>query len=309
MNQCHIPKLIRMLFFVFCSVSLWAQDYQIPIWPDKVPNQLEGLPPENLEQGEILRVSKVSNPDIKVYLPSGRHATGQAVLICPGGGYAVLAYNWEGTDIARWLTAKGIAGIVLKYRLPSPEFQPMPRLAPVQDAKQAIRLIRQNAKDWNIDPNQVGVMGFSAGGHLASTLGTHYNDTESDVDGQVADISARPDFMVLMYPVISMGEDIAHMGSRSNLLGENPTTELIQAYSNELRVTPQTPPTFLVHSSDDQGVPVSNSLRFYQALLDHGVPAEMHLYPYGGHGYSLAIDDGYLKNWPNLLAEWLNSLR
>lgn len=307
----HLKQILgfSLLFFFFCSVSVWAQDYQMPLWPGEVPNQLTGLPQEKSENNEILRISQITNPDIQVYLPSARHATGQAVLICPGGGYGVLAYNWEGTDVARWLTTKGIAGIVLKYRLPSPEFQPTPRLAPLQDARQAIRLIRQNAEDWKIDPNQVGVMGFSAGGHLASTLGTHFDDPESDVEGQLTEISARPDFMVLMYPVISMKEDIANMGSRRNLIGENPSTELIQAYSNELRVTPQTPPTFLVHSANDQAVPVSNSLRFYQALLDHNVPAEMHLYPFGGHGYSLAIDDGYLKNWPNVLADWLSSLQ
>lgn len=293
---------------LFCGVPLAAQDYQLPLWPADVPNQLESDQQEDQEQREILWITNVQNPSVSVYLPAKRHASGQAVLVCPGGGYSGLAYNWEGTDIARWLTSKGIAGIVLKYRLPSPDSQPTPRMAPLQDAKQAIRLVRNHADEWNIDPEKVGVMGFSAGGHLASTLGTHYNDAESNVANELAATNARPDFMILIYPVISMMGDITHKGSRQNLLGENPSTEMIQAYSNELQVDEQTPPTFLVHSADDQGVSVANSLRFYQALLLNKVPVEMHLYPHGGHGYALAIDDGHLKLWPELLAQWLNSL-
>jgi len=299
---------MKTLLMIMCALPVMAQDYQLPLWPSGVPNQLENDLTENQEQREILWVTNVKDPDIKVYLPSERHASGQAVLICPGGGYAGLAYNWEGTDIARWLSSRGIAGIVLKYRLPSPQSQPTPQLAPLQDAKQAIRLIRQHAEKWNIDPGKVGVMGFSAGGHLASTLGTHYDDAASNVANELVSTNARPDFMVLIYPVISMMDDITHKGSRNNLLGANPSTEMIQAYSNELRVNQRTPPTFLVHSADDNGVPVANSLRFYQALLTNKVPVEMHLYPHGGHGYSLALDDGHLKEWPELLAQWLGSL-
>ena len=286
-----------------------AQDIQMPLWTSEVPNRLESNQKEQQELRDILWVTHVQTPDISVFLPSKRHATGQAVLICPGGGYSGLAYNWEGTDIARWLNSKGIAGIVLKYRLPSAESQPIPRLAPLQDAKQAIRVVRQHAEKWNIDPGQVGVMGFSAGGHLASTLGTHYNDAESNVANEQAVTSARPDFMILVYPVISMMDDITHQGSRNNLIGDDPSAELIQAYSNELRVNKQTPPTFLIHSADDQAVPVSNSLRFYQALMQNNVPAEMHLYPHGGHGYSLSVDDGHLIQWTEILCLWLGSLQ
>ena len=299
---------MRILLLLLCCTPLVAQDFQLPLWSSEVPNQLKSAPSEQQEQREIIWVTHVQIPNISVFLPAKRHATGQAVLICPGGGYSGLAYNWEGTDIARWLNSKGIAGIVLKYRLPSAQSQPIPRLAPLQDAKQAIRLVREHAEEWNIDVDKVGVMGFSAGGHLASTLGTHYQDAESNVANQQAGTSARPDFLILIYPVISMMDDIANKGSRNNLIGANPTTDLIQTYSNELRVTKSTPPTFLIHSMDDQAVPVANSLRFYQALIKHDVPVEMHLFPHGGHGYSLALDHGHLSQWPELLNQWLSSV-
>ncbi len=299
---------MKFLILFIITLPVWSQEIQLPLWPEGVPNQLKNTEQEVREQQDILRISKVQTPDITVYLSAKKHATGQAVVICPGGGYGILAYDWEGTDIAKWLNSKGIAGIVLKYRLPSPEFQKTPRLAPLQDAKQAMRLVRKNASLWNIDPSQIGVMGFSAGGHLASTLGTHFDAPEGDVENELSEISARPDFMVLVYPVISMADEITHMGSRKNLLGEAPSQEIQDYYSNELQVTKHTPPTFLVHSSDDHAVPVENSIRFYQALLKNQVEGcEMHLYPHGGHGYSLALDDGHLRFWPELLAHWLNS--
>ena len=293
---------------LFVNATLQAQEIKIPLW-EQVPNQLKTNFNEEVENRNILWITQVQQPNISVYLPSKQHATGQALLICPGGGYGGLAYDWEGTDIAKWLNSKGIAGIVLKYRLPSPDFQPSPRLAPAQDVKQAIRLIRKNANSWNIDADQVGVMGFSAGGHLASTLGTRWNDPETNVANELVTVNARPDFMVLIYPVISMLDDITHKGSRENLLGTNPGQDIILQYSNEKQVSAQTPPTFLVHSSDDLAVPVANSIRFYQALVSKNVPSEMHVYPEGGHGYSLALDDGRLKNWPDLLVRWLESLK
>lgn len=300
---------MRFLILLLTTLPAWSQEIQLPLWPDGVPNQLKTSEQEIQEQGDILWITNVQTPGITVYLPAKRHASGLAVVICPGGGYGGLAYDWEGTDIAKWLNSKGIAGIVLKYRLPSITSQKSPRLAPLQDAKQAIRLVRKNAASWNLDPNKIGVMGFSAGGHLAATLGTHFDEPEADVENEMTEISARPDFMVLVYPVISMTDEITHMGSRNNLLGEAASQELQDYYSNELQVTEQTPATFLVHSSDDNAVPVENSLRFYQALLSNQVlECEMHLYPHGGHGYSLALDDGHLRYWPELLAQWLDSL-
>ncbi len=293
---------VKTVFCLFCCIPLIAQEYQLPLWPEGVPNQLKSDQKEQLSDTDIIRISNVQEPQIDVYLPVKRNANGQAILICPGGGYAGLAYNWEGTDIAKWLNSIGIAGIVLKYRLPSPVSQPEPSKAPLQDAKQAMRLIRQNADSWNIDASKVGVMGFSAGGHLASTLGTHIDPVKKD------DISTRPDFMILVYPVISMLEDITHKGSRNNLIGEEPSSEMIAYYSNEQRVTDRTPPTFLIHSMDDKAVPVENSIRFYESLNKLQIPSEMHLYPHGGHGYSLALDKGHLKEWTTLLDKWLSSL-
>ena len=274
-----------------------AQDYLLPLWDTEVPNHIMGKAEEKQERGEILWVTQVQNPTVEVYLPAPRQATGQAVLICPGGGYMGLAYDWEGGDIAKYLNAHGIAGIVLKYRLPSSTWNNTPHEAPLQDAQQAMRLIRKNANDWNIKEGQIGAMGFSAGGHLASTLGTHFLD----------DIT-RPDFMVLIYPVISMLDGVTHDGSREALIGKNPSEELSRRYSNEMSVTDQTPKTFMVHSTDDEAVPVSNTWRFQQAMLQAGVSCETHVYPYGGHGYSLAIGQGRLSEWPEHLISWLKEL-
>jgi len=303
-----MKNIFRLFVLLFPVLPGWSQELEIPLWTSGVVNHIETTEKEVHETDRILWITKVQTPSISIYLPAKPHATGQAVLICPGGGYGGLAFDWEGTDIAKWLNSKGIAGIVLKYRLPSSSWQQTPRLAPLQDAKQAIRLTRKNASSWNIDPGKIGVMGFSAGGHLASTLGTHYDDTEADVDNEFASISARPDFMILVYPVISMADEVTHKGSRSNLLGQSVTEEMKNKYSNELQVNGATPPTFLVHSADDKSVPVDNSILFYQALQKYQVPSEMHLYPHGGHGYSLALDDGHLKNWPETLAQWLLSL-
>ncbi|GJM30573.1 MAG: beta-xylanase [Cyclobacteriaceae bacterium] len=298
---------MKTLLSLLISIPLVAQDYELSLWPEGVPNNLTTDLHEQQEQREILWITQVQNPEIAVFLPAKQHATSQAVLICPGGGYGGLAYDWEGTDIAKWLNSNGIAGIVLKYRLPSLVSQTEPSLVPLQDAKQAMRLIRQNAIKWNIDSQKVGVMGFSAGGHLASTLGTNTGQDDGNSSNEDLVIT-KPNFLILIYPVISMFDDITHVGSRTNLLGENPSTAMIQRFSNELKVNKLTPPTFLVHSMDDKAVPVANSLRFYQALQKHQIPAEMHLYPHGGHGYSLALDDGHLRLWPLLLSNWLKSL-
>lgn len=282
----------------------------IRLWAGSPPNhRASELLETSTQDARITRLAKVQNPSIDVHLPAGGNATGQAVIICPGGGYGILAYDWEGTDIARWLNSKGIAGIVLKYRLPEDESNAIPHLSPLLDAKRAMRLVRHYAADWNIDPAQVGIMGFSAGGHLASTLGTHYDTGITDADDPIDRISSRPDFMILMYPVISFDPAIGHSGSRRNLLGEQDSPELVARYSGERNVTSDTPPTFLVHSFDDKSVPVQNSLRFYEALLNQNVPTEMHLYPHGGHGYGLAVNRGHLESWTDRCIAWLRSLQ
>ncbi len=281
----------------------------IPLWSKKIPNHQETDEVETQKKGNILWIENVQKPTLEIYLPAKKNATGKAMVICPGGGYQGLAYDWEGTDIAKYLNSKGIAAFVLKYRLPKSNAIILGRKAPLQDAQRAIRLVRHNSEKWNISKNQIGIMGFSAGGHLASTLGTHYNDGEDSLTSTIDSLSARPNFMVLIYPVITMRSSYVHQGSRNNLLGKNPTQELIDFYSNELHVNKNTPPTFIVHSTDDKAVSVMNSILFYQALEKEGIYSEMHIYPEGGHGFALAIGQGHLQTWIDRLSEWIESLK
>jgi acetyl esterase/lipase len=228
------------------------------------------------------------------------------VIICPGGGYAILAFDHEGTRVAEMFNRWGVTAFVLKYRLPDDSINIDKSLAPLQDAQQAVRLVRNNSKEFGVDKNKIGIMGFSAGGHLASTVATHFN---FNADASNTDtISVRPDFAILIYPVISFDSTIFHRGSKNNLVGANASEEKVKFFSNELQVTAATPPTFLVHASDDGGVPVENSVRFYQACVKNKVPVEMHLYPHGGHGfgmYNRTTDD----NWLERLRNWLNSIK
>lgn len=289
---------------------LSAQEINMTLWPKgQLPHTKASNEKERRDTGETIKISLVQEPDITVYLPAKRSATGQAVIICPGGGYSSLSYNWEGSDPARWLSSKGIAAIVLKYRLPNSKSIDVPHLAPLADAKRAIRLVRSHAAKWNIRKDQVGIMGFSAGGHLASTLGTHFDAGDSTASDSVERQSSRPDFMVLVYPVITMSKPIMHAGSRNNLIGEKADSALSVLYSNELQVTKNTPPTFLVHATDDKGVPVENSLLFYQGLKDNGVPAELHVFPKGGHGFGLGVGRGTAESWTELCLEWLKGLK
>lgn len=297
-----------LLLFLSFAVQAQFDPITLPLY-EKVPNAKASDEEETVRTDDIALVGKVQEPSIQVFLPSKRNATGQAVVICPGGGYSVLAYDWEGTDIAKWLNSHGIAAIVLKYRLPSSASQVDPHEAPLMDAQRAMRLTRQHAEKWNIDPAQIGVMGFSAGGHLASTLGTHYDQGNANSQDPVEKFGSRPDFMILGYPVISLKEHVAHIGSRNNLLGKSPSDGLVDRFSNELQVTEDTPPTFIFHSQDDKGVPVQHSLLFYEALLQANVPVEMHLYPKGGHGYSLGINaEGTFTQWPATCIQWLSKL-
>jgi acetyl esterase/lipase len=303
-------KWLCFLLPGFFFSTLRAQDLTLALYPaGKVPNYQKTGETEKWDTTNIVRVSLVQTPAMDVYLPAGSNATGKAVVICPGGGYGILAYNWEGSDPARFLSAKGITAIVLKYRLPNSKSNITPHLTPLLDAKRAIRTVRAHAKKWKINPAQVGIMGFSAGGHLASTLATHFDAGDASSTDSIERQSSRPDFAVLVYPVISMSKPIMHAGSRNNLIGAAASDELAQLYSNELKVTKETPPTFLIHATDDKGVPVENSLLFFQALKDKGVPAEMHIYPTGGHGFGLGIGKGYLETWTDRLVDWLRGLK
>lgn len=301
-----MKKAITLIFFVV-NVCLSAQEVRISLWDKDVPNQKKSRDKEKIDSTNIVRISNVQYPMIDVYLPSKSNANGQAMLIFPGGGYGILAYDWEGSDIAKVLNAKGIAGIVVKYRLPNSKSIKTKHLAPLQDAQRAMRLVRANAAKWNIKNDQIGVIGFSAGGHLASTIGTHYNDEVYQKRDSTDDLSARPDFMALIYPVITFtNQEVVHKGSRNNLLGDlKDDTKLNAYFSNELHVTKETPPVFLLHAQDDLGVPVENSLLFYKALQKVNVLAEMHLYPKGGHGFSLAAKNKHLSTWATRLTDWI----
>ena len=287
------------------SMQHMAQEYRIPLYTGPIPNSKPGNENERIEKQEITVISNVQVPDIAVYLPTKKLATGQAVVICPGGGYWILAWDLEGTDIARYLNSIGVAAIVLKYRLPTYGNTVVPHQAPLMDARRAMRLVRLNAPKWNIDPAKIGIMGFSAGGHLASTLGTHFDYGDPAAADSVEQMSCRPDFMVLMYPVITFTEPSMHTGSREALLGKDPDPELVKYYSNELQVGEDTPPAFLVHADDDKGVPVENSLLLYKALRAKSIPTEMHILSEGEHGFGLGTNNEHVAGWTDNLQRWL----
>nr|WP_297784020.1 alpha/beta hydrolase [uncultured Allomuricauda sp.] len=299
------------LLIALISLGMSAQHTIMPLWPNTIPNQKVTSEEEVVEYTEdgIIWITNVQKPTLEVYLPAKKNSTGQAVVIFPGGGYYGLAYDWEGTDIAKALTAKGIAGIVVKYRLPwSKSITKDKNVVPLQDAQRAIRLVKANAEEWHIAEDKVGIMGFSAGGHLASSLGTHYDDKVYERQDSADDISARPNFMALIYPVITLGVPSTHTGSRVSLVGENPTDDAVDYLSNEKHVDAETPPTFLLHAMDDDVVPVENTTLFFNALRAHNIPTTMHVYPTGGHGFSLALTDEKLKNWINLFFDWIAHL-
>jgi len=244
----------------------------------------------------------VDKPSLTICLPSKETATGTAVVICPGGGYGHLSMDREGQQIADWLNSIGVAGFILKYRHGGNGYR---HPAPLQDAQRAMRIVRSRAKEWDIDPERIGIMGFSAGGHLASSAGTHFQNNYYDAKDAIDKKSCRPDFMILLYPVITMDDSFTHSGSKRGLLGENPDKELVENLSNEKQVTPETPPTFLVHSNEDKAVPVENSIYFYLALRKAGVPAEMHIYLKGSHGSAIEKKFGLISTWPERCADWM----
>ena len=300
-------SLLIVALYAGCQFS-FSQDFILPLYNDKIPNSINTGQKEKIEKSDITLISNVQNPDIAVYLPSKRFATGQAVIICPGGGYWVLAYDLEGTDIARYLNSIGVAGIVLKYRLPTSGNTVESHKVPLMDAQRAMRLVRSNAKSWNIDTTKIGIMGFSAGGHLASTLGTHFDYGNKLAADSVERRSCRPDFMVLMYPVISFVDASVHTGSAESLLGKNPGQDLLVYYSNELQVTDDTPPAFFAFADNDDGVPAENSLLMYAALRKKKIPAELHILSEGKHGFGLGLGNEHVSSWTENLKRWLNWL-
>lgn len=301
-------KTLIILSVFIISQSSFSQEL-VSLWEEKsIPNYNASIEMESIRDGNIVSIRNVQTPTLEVFLPSKQNANGMAVLICPGGGYGSVSYDWEGTDYAKWFNSQGIAAFVLKYRMPQAKSVITSYKAPIQDAQRAMRYIRFNALKFNIDKNKVGVIGSSAGGHLASTLGTHLDMNYYEPTDNIDLENMRPDFMMLIYPVISMKKDITHMGSRNNLLGKNPSEKLVLQFSNELRVTENTPPTFIIHSGDDKAVPVENSISIYKALVKNNVKTTMHIFPNGGHGYSLGKSKKSVPDWTELASSWLDSL-
>ena len=290
------------------------QDGQtINIWPEVAPGS-EGL---TLNEEVVERSTgsaklkdrcawKILNPTLTVYLP--QKPNGAGVLIAPGGGYQRVVLDKEGEEPALWLNSLGITCFVLRYRLPGEGHQQGPDV-PLQDAQRAIRLVRKNASNWGLNPDRLGIMGFSAGGHVASSLAVKYQQqVYQPIDG-IDEVNARPSFLILGYPVITMQDGYVHMGSRNQLLGGQPTREQMDAFSNELYVTKDTPQTFIMHATDDTSVPVQNSINFYLALKKAEIPVELHLFKDGGHGYSIRLTHGKTcQLWPELCTEWLKSI-
>ncbi len=275
-----------------------ADKPQVELWPvGKAPGQKAGKPRVNNRW-----LSGIYNPWMAVHLPPKDKANGAAVVICPGGGYSGLAYDHEGIKVAQWLNSHGVAGFVLRYRH-SPHKHPIP----LGDAQRAIRIVRSRSREWGVDPNRIGIMGFSASGHLAASATTHFDAGKAGATDPIDRVSCRPDFAILIYAVISMKKGVTHNGSRNNLLGGKPDEKLVKLMSNELQVTAKTPPTFLVHSTDDRAVPVANSKLFHEACKKAGVPSQLHIYKQGGHGYGLGRKGHDSAEWPARCAEWLKA--
>lgn len=282
---------MKQIFYIFAATVLFfntlCAQQEIKLYPNGLKENNGLNVKESWRDKEFLQ--NISEPRMYFYPSEKEKATGTAVLICPGGGYSGISVIKEGSEIAKWFNELGVSAFVLYYRMPNGHSE-----IPLKDAQTALKIIHQHAKEWNINKNKIGIMGFSAGGHLASTAGTHFK-TKME----------RPAFMILAYPVVTMKKELTHGGSRQNLLGANPSDELVELYSNELQVSKKTPPTFIVHAIDDKAVPVANSEQLMKALQDHNVPAELHKFDVGGHGFGMRKHGIPLDDWPDLLKSWL----
>ena len=292
----NVFQLIIMFLFTMNAIG---QDSIIPLYKSEIPFQIKNDIKENKEftdDGEIRRVRHINTPEIHVYKPLNNKSLTSAVIICPGGGYSYLSFNHEGVAVAKWFAERGITGVVLKSRLPDDRMMTNKEDVPLQDAKQAIRILRERSAEFNIDQDKIGIMGFSAGGHLAASLSTQFNECE------------KPDFSILIYPVISM-DNGTHIGSRKTLLGVDADSTLMRKYSCEKNITSSTPPAFLVHAANDHVVPYKNSVLYYEALIANKVRnSEIHIFPNGDHGFGMAQDlPGNISKWTDLLENWLKN--
>ncbi len=301
---------LRRLSLILIAVSLWssvrtaAESVAVPqkvieLWPEGIPDLKTGIPAERIDNGRAYSVNK---PTLTMFSPATVRPGGTAVIICPGGGYDHLSLENEGTAIARWLNPLGVTAFVLRYRLIE-----YGHPAPLRDVLRAVRLLRSHAAEFGINPARIGVIGASAGGHLAACAGTLFDAPEGRTGVELDKVSARPDFIMLLYAVVSMKEPNVHTGSRRSLLGANPAPELLDHLSPELQVTKDSSPTFIVHTEEDRAVTDFNSIEFYKALHQARVPVEMHLYEKGGHGFGMRKDLGQTSEWPKRAEEWMRS--
>jgi acetyl esterase/lipase len=294
-------KVIFISIF-FAHAAVMAAQKEIPLYDSGVPNSKNAKNEEIVTNNDSDTLAyKVSIPTLSVYLPAREKSTGTAVIICPGGGYHLLVMNREGRDIARAFNRLGISAFVLKYRLPDDRTMQDKSIGPLQDAQRAVQIVRERSADWNINPEKIGIMGFSAGGHLAATAGTHFNNIEIENEKGT---SLRPDFMILVYPVISFSDSLGHAGSREYLIGKNPDEKQIRFFSNEFHVERSTPPSFIILAGDDSVVKPKNSLVFYNELIKNAVDAEIHVYSKGEHGF---LKEPPFEEWFGRCCFWLKS--
>ena len=301
-----IIKYYIIIFFLSISANINGQLEKIDLYPEGI--ECLNVPKQKIDYDESGRIfRKVANPQIWYY-PSQKLKSSKdkaAVLIIPGGGYEALWIDKEGVDVAKWLNGLGISAFVLKHRIPFWEGNECRSKVALSDAQRAIRIIRKNGQKWEINPEKIGVLGFSAGGHLASSLSTHHDQGLKKSNLEIEKFASRPDFSILIYPVVTMKHPYVHMGSRKSLIGEAPSNEMVEYFSNEMQVKDDTPPAILIHSDDDSGVLVENSVNYYLALRKHKIPAALHVWEDGGHGFGLAKNRGSVKDWPYICQNWM----
>ena len=296
-------KLFAVSFLLLLMHILAKSQTEIPLYNGPVPNSKSSVNKEyveNRDDGRMI-IHNISIPTLTIFEAPKENANGTGVIICPGGGYSIVAIGHEGYDVAKQFNEMGVTAFVLKYRIPTDSTMQNKEIGPLQDAQRAIQYVRENAKKWKLKKDKIGIMGFSAGGHLASTAATHYSISQIPNKKHT---NLRPEYLILIYPVISFTDSLMHEGSRDNLLGKRPSAEKIRLYSNELQINAKTPPTFLVHAKDDDGVKVQNSIAFYDALKKNGVPADIYLFENGGHGFGLNNPTSEVK-WMDHLKEWM----
>ena len=300
------PKifLLYCLFTLALSVTNFAQENKINLFDNDIPCESD-LKLEIDYEGKYRIFKKVGTPQIWHYPVKKKNQLTPAVIIIPGGGYSFLSFDKEGIEIANWFNSFGVSAFVLKHRLPGWESEECKSISVIKDAERAIRLVRSKSKEWNIDPKKIGVIGFSAGGHLASTVSTHFDYGSNTAEDEIERTSSRPDFSILVYPVISMKKDITHNGTRENLIGKDPSEEKIKFFSGELNVSQDTPPAILIHTSDDTTVKPINSINYYLALKRYNIPAALHIWEKGGHGYGISEAKGAVRSWPEVVRDWM----